>query len=72
MTGGPQEVIDKILTERELLGADRFMGQIDFSVSATSSTGTCTLAATGASCSLGTLAPGAGGDGRLVRVPVGK
>ncbi|MCT9008095.1 hypothetical protein [Streptomyces rhizosphaerihabitans] len=48
------------------------MGQIDFSVSATSSTGTCTLAATSASCSLGTLAPGAGGDGRLVRVPVGK
>ncbi|MFJ4835765.1 LLM class flavin-dependent oxidoreductase [Streptomyces sp. NPDC088747] len=30
MTGSPQEVIDKILTERELLGTDRFMGQIDF------------------------------------------
>ncbi|MER5185633.1 LLM class flavin-dependent oxidoreductase [Streptomyces sp. NPDC002896] len=30
MTGSPQEVIDKILTERELLGIDRFMGQIDF------------------------------------------
>ncbi|MFI0968453.1 LLM class flavin-dependent oxidoreductase, partial [Streptomyces sp. NPDC021080] len=30
MTGSPQEVIDKILTERELLGVDRFMGQIDF------------------------------------------
>ncbi|MGW5063476.1 LLM class flavin-dependent oxidoreductase [Streptomyces sp. NPDC004096] len=30
MTGSPQEVIDKILTERELLGIDRFMGQVDF------------------------------------------
>ncbi|WP_328875396.1 LLM class flavin-dependent oxidoreductase [Streptomyces sp. NBC_00287] len=30
MTGSPQEVIDKVLTERELLGIDRFMGQIDF------------------------------------------
>ncbi|MFG3518546.1 hypothetical protein [Streptomyces bobili] len=30
MTGSPQEVIDKLLTERELLGIDRFMGQIDF------------------------------------------
>ncbi|MFD5517346.1 LLM class flavin-dependent oxidoreductase [Streptomyces sp. NPDC127066] len=30
MTGSPQEVIEKILTERELLGVDRFMGQIDF------------------------------------------
>ncbi|WP_328884718.1 LLM class flavin-dependent oxidoreductase [Streptomyces sp. NBC_00299] len=30
MTGSPQEVIDKILTERELLSVDRFMGQIDF------------------------------------------
>ncbi|MET8330801.1 LLM class flavin-dependent oxidoreductase [Streptomyces sp. NPDC005181] len=30
MTGSPQEVIDKILTEREILGTDRFMGQIDF------------------------------------------
>ncbi|MFE7795825.1 LLM class flavin-dependent oxidoreductase [Streptomyces sp. NPDC057460] len=30
MTGSPQEVIDKILAERELLGLDRFMGQIDF------------------------------------------
>jgi alkanesulfonate monooxygenase SsuD/methylene tetrahydromethanopterin reductase-like flavin-dependent oxidoreductase (luciferase family) len=30
MTGSPQEVIDKILTEHELLGIDRFMGQIDF------------------------------------------
>ncbi|MGP3920583.1 LLM class flavin-dependent oxidoreductase [Nonomuraea sp. 10N515B] len=30
MTGSPQEVIDKILTERELFGIDRFMGQVDF------------------------------------------
>ncbi|MDH6622653.1 alkanesulfonate monooxygenase SsuD/methylene tetrahydromethanopterin reductase-like flavin-dependent oxidoreductase (luciferase family) [Streptomyces sp. LBL] len=30
MAGSPQEVIDKILTEHELLGIDRFMGQIDF------------------------------------------
>ncbi|MEU0358097.1 LLM class flavin-dependent oxidoreductase [Streptomyces cyaneofuscatus] len=30
MTGSPQEVIDKILTEREPLGIDRFMSQIDF------------------------------------------
>ncbi|WP_406434308.1 LLM class flavin-dependent oxidoreductase [Streptomyces sp. NBC_01589] len=30
MTGSPQEIIDKILAERELLGIDRFMGQIDF------------------------------------------
>ncbi|WP_435226619.1 LLM class flavin-dependent oxidoreductase [Streptomyces sp. Tue6028] len=30
MTGSPQEVIDKILTEHELLGLNRFMGQIDF------------------------------------------
>ncbi|MFI0968294.1 LLM class flavin-dependent oxidoreductase [Streptomyces sp. NPDC021080] len=30
MTDSPQEVIDKILVERELLGIDRFMGQIDF------------------------------------------
>ncbi|MET7928303.1 LLM class flavin-dependent oxidoreductase [Streptomyces sp. NPDC005349] len=30
MTGSPQEIIDKMLTERELLGIDRFMGQIDF------------------------------------------
>ncbi|MGW7284990.1 hypothetical protein ACWGH4_05755 [Streptomyces sp. NPDC054847] len=30
MTGSPQEVIDKILTERELLGITRFMGQVDF------------------------------------------
>jgi alkanesulfonate monooxygenase SsuD/methylene tetrahydromethanopterin reductase-like flavin-dependent oxidoreductase (luciferase family) len=30
MAGSPQEVIDKILTERELLGTDRFMDQIDF------------------------------------------
>ncbi|WP_326731569.1 LLM class flavin-dependent oxidoreductase [Streptomyces phaeochromogenes] len=29
MIGSPQEVIDKILTERELLGTDRFLGQID-------------------------------------------
>jgi alkanesulfonate monooxygenase SsuD/methylene tetrahydromethanopterin reductase-like flavin-dependent oxidoreductase (luciferase family) len=30
MTGSPQEVIDKILTEHKLLGTSRFMGQIDF------------------------------------------
>ncbi|GAA4972712.1 alkanesulfonate monooxygenase SsuD/methylene tetrahydromethanopterin reductase-like flavin-dependent oxidoreductase (luciferase family) [Nonomuraea thailandensis] len=30
MTGSPQEVIAKILTERELFGIDRFMGQVDF------------------------------------------
>ncbi|MEU6379351.1 LLM class flavin-dependent oxidoreductase [Streptomyces sp. NPDC046909] len=30
VVGSPQEVIDKILTERELLGLDRFMGQVDF------------------------------------------
>jgi alkanesulfonate monooxygenase SsuD/methylene tetrahydromethanopterin reductase-like flavin-dependent oxidoreductase (luciferase family) len=30
MAGGAQEVVDKILTERELLGIDRFIGQIDF------------------------------------------
>ncbi|WP_246149373.1 hypothetical protein [Nonomuraea turkmeniaca] len=30
MTGSPQEVIDKILTERALFGIDLFMGQIDF------------------------------------------
>ncbi|MFH8902106.1 LLM class flavin-dependent oxidoreductase [Streptomyces coeruleorubidus] len=30
MTGSPQEVIDKILAERELLGIDRFIGQVDF------------------------------------------
>ncbi|MGW3826404.1 LLM class flavin-dependent oxidoreductase [Streptomyces sp. NPDC005071] len=30
MAGSPQEVIDKILTERELLGIDRFIGQVDF------------------------------------------
>lgn len=29
LAGSPQEVIDKILTERELLGTERFMGQID-------------------------------------------
>ncbi|AWS43591.1 LLM class flavin-dependent oxidoreductase [Streptosporangium sp. 'caverna'] len=29
MTGSPQQIIDKLLTERELLGADRFIGQID-------------------------------------------
>jgi alkanesulfonate monooxygenase SsuD/methylene tetrahydromethanopterin reductase-like flavin-dependent oxidoreductase (luciferase family) len=29
VTGSPQQVIDKILTERELLGIDRFIGQID-------------------------------------------
>lgn len=29
MAGSPQEVVDKILTERELLGTDRFLGQID-------------------------------------------
>ncbi|MFC8140884.1 hypothetical protein ACFUKV_03795 [Streptomyces paradoxus] len=30
MAGSPQEVIDKILTEHELFGLDRFMGQVDF------------------------------------------
>ncbi|MFD7608113.1 LLM class flavin-dependent oxidoreductase [Streptomyces mirabilis] len=30
VAGSPQEVIDKILTERELFGLDRFLGQIDF------------------------------------------
>jgi alkanesulfonate monooxygenase SsuD/methylene tetrahydromethanopterin reductase-like flavin-dependent oxidoreductase (luciferase family) len=29
MTGSPQEIIDKILLEREILGIDRFIGQID-------------------------------------------
>ncbi|WP_328941399.1 hypothetical protein OG259_06875 [Streptomyces sp. NBC_00250] len=29
MTSSTQEVIDKILTEHELLGTSRFMGQID-------------------------------------------
>jgi len=29
MTGSPQEIIDKILTERDILGIDRFIGQID-------------------------------------------
>jgi hypothetical protein len=29
MVGSPQEVIDKILAEHELLGTDRFFGQID-------------------------------------------
>ncbi len=30
MVGSPQEIIDKILAEREVLGIDRFMGQVDF------------------------------------------
>jgi alkanesulfonate monooxygenase SsuD/methylene tetrahydromethanopterin reductase-like flavin-dependent oxidoreductase (luciferase family) len=30
VAGSPQEVIDKILTEHELFGLDRFLGQIDF------------------------------------------
>ncbi|MDT0321938.1 LLM class flavin-dependent oxidoreductase [Streptomyces millisiae] len=30
MAGSPQEIVDKLLTERELLGIDRFMGQVDF------------------------------------------
>lgn len=30
MVGSPQEIIDKILTEREVLGIDRYMGQVDF------------------------------------------
>jgi alkanesulfonate monooxygenase SsuD/methylene tetrahydromethanopterin reductase-like flavin-dependent oxidoreductase (luciferase family) len=30
MTGSPRQVVDKILTERELLGIDRFIGQVDF------------------------------------------
>jgi alkanesulfonate monooxygenase SsuD/methylene tetrahydromethanopterin reductase-like flavin-dependent oxidoreductase (luciferase family) len=29
MAGSPQEIIDKILAEREILGIDRFIGQID-------------------------------------------
>jgi hypothetical protein len=29
MTGSPQEIIDKILAEREILGIDRFIGQVD-------------------------------------------
>jgi alkanesulfonate monooxygenase SsuD/methylene tetrahydromethanopterin reductase-like flavin-dependent oxidoreductase (luciferase family) len=30
MVGSPQEIIDKILDEREVLGIDRYLGQIDF------------------------------------------
>ncbi|MGW5064408.1 LLM class flavin-dependent oxidoreductase [Streptomyces sp. NPDC004096] len=30
VAGSPQEIIDKILTEHELLGLDRFLGQVDF------------------------------------------
>ncbi|MFF4357639.1 LLM class flavin-dependent oxidoreductase [Streptomyces sp. NPDC001604] len=30
VAGSPQEVIDKILTEHDLLGLDRFLGQVDF------------------------------------------
>ncbi|MFC8198877.1 LLM class flavin-dependent oxidoreductase [Streptomyces sp. NPDC060006] len=30
VAGSPQEVIDKILTEHELFGLDRFLGQVDF------------------------------------------
>jgi alkanesulfonate monooxygenase SsuD/methylene tetrahydromethanopterin reductase-like flavin-dependent oxidoreductase (luciferase family) len=29
MAGSPQEIIDKILAEREILGIDRFIGQVD-------------------------------------------
>jgi alkanesulfonate monooxygenase SsuD/methylene tetrahydromethanopterin reductase-like flavin-dependent oxidoreductase (luciferase family) len=30
MVGSPQEIIDKILAERDVLGIDRYLGQIDF------------------------------------------
>jgi alkanesulfonate monooxygenase SsuD/methylene tetrahydromethanopterin reductase-like flavin-dependent oxidoreductase (luciferase family) len=29
MVGSPQEIIDKLMLERELFGLDRFMGQVD-------------------------------------------
>lgn len=29
MVGSPQEIIDKILTHREVLGIERYIGQID-------------------------------------------
>jgi alkanesulfonate monooxygenase SsuD/methylene tetrahydromethanopterin reductase-like flavin-dependent oxidoreductase (luciferase family) len=30
MVGSPQEIIDKILAERDVFGIDRYMGQVDF------------------------------------------
>ncbi len=47
MVGSPQEVIDKIMLERELLGLDRFMGQVDLGgLSRTDTMGSIELFAT--------------------------